>query len=78
MAKVKAMAQPKVSKPKTYKGKSTKPGEGGSFALLKDKLKGKVSNPGALAAVIGRKKYGAKKMESFSKAGKQRAKRKGK
>ena len=47
-------------------------GQGGRFAALKGKLakrKG-VTNPGALAAYIGRKKYGAKKMGQMSAAGK--------
>lgn len=46
-------------------------GQGGRFAALKGKLakrKG-VTNPGALAASIGRKKYGAKKMGQMSAAG---------
>src|SRR5574340_290104 len=46
-------------------------GQGGRFAALKNKLgqrKG-VTNPGALAAYIGRQKYGAKKMASMSAAG---------
>lgn len=39
-------------------------GGGGRFAALKAQLADKkgVSNPGALAAYIGREKYGAKKM----------------
>ena len=46
-------------------------GEGGRFAALKGKLaaRGGVKNPGALAAAIGRKKYGAKKMGAMSEAG---------
>lgn len=46
-------------------------GQGGRFAALKGKLskqKG-VTNPGALAAAIGRKKYGASKMAKMSAAG---------
>ena len=35
------------------------------FKALEGKLAGKVSNPGAVAASIGRKKYGAK---AFNKA----------
>lgn len=49
-------------------GKSMKLGGGGRFAALKSKLshqKG-ITNPGALAAAIGRKKYGAKKFSSLS------------
>jgi hypothetical protein len=46
-------------------------GEGGRFAALKQSLskeKG-VTNPGALAAAIGRRKYGAKKMGAMAAAG---------
>lgn len=48
-------------------------GEGGRFAALKQKLSGRkgVTNPGGLAAFIGRKKYGAKKMSSMASAGHQ-------
>lgn len=55
--------------------KSMKLGGGGRFAKLKSKLAKKpgISNPGALAASIGRKKYGAKKMAKMSSRG--RAKR---
>lgn len=52
-------------------GKSMKLGGGGRFAALKAKLgkeKG-VSNPGALAAYIGRQKYGDKKMASMANKG---------
>lgn len=45
-------------------------GQGGRFAAMKQKLAGKVNNPGAVAAAIGRKKYGAKKMASMAAAGK--------
>jgi hypothetical protein len=43
-------------------------GQGGRFAALKAKLgkrKG-ITNPGALAASIGRKKYGTKKFAALS------------
>lgn len=53
--------------------KSMAPGGGGRFAALKGKLKGKVRNPGAVAAAIGRKKYGQAKMSKFSAAGRARA-----
>ncbi len=56
-------------KPATYKGKSLKLGGGGRFAKLKDSLAGKVDNPGAVAASIGRKKYGAVKMQSMATKG---------
>ena len=56
-------------------GKSMKPGGGGRFA----KMVASGMSP-ALAASIGRKKYGAKKMAAFSAKGRARAarKRKGK
>ena len=46
-------------------------GQGGRFAALKNKLATEpgVTNPGGLAAYIGRKKYGAKKMANMSAAG---------
>lgn len=52
------------------------PGGGGRFAKLvkelKDKKgsKGGAKSPAALAAAIGRKKYGAKKMSKFASKGK--------
>lgn len=46
-------------------------GQGGRFAALKNKLAKQpgITNPGALAASIGRKKYGASKMASMSAKG---------
>lgn len=46
-------------------------GGGGRFAALKAQLADRkgVSNPGALAAYIGRKKYGASKMASMAAKG---------
>jgi hypothetical protein len=57
------MAKPNASAPL---------GQGGRFAALEQKLARKpgVTNPGALAAKIGREKYGAKKMNSMAQAGK--------
>jgi len=51
-----------------------KPGGGGRFAALKEKLSHRpgVTDPGALAAAIGRKKYGAAKMAKFSAEGRKR------
>lgn len=54
----------------TTKAKKPKLGSGGRFAQLKAKLSGKVSDPDAVAAAIGRKKYGAAKMAALSKMGK--------
>lgn len=47
-------------------------GSGGRFAALKAALakQGDVSNPGALAASIGRKKYGKKKFQLLAAKGK--------
>jgi len=55
-------------------GKSMKPGGGGRFAKMKAKLKGKVSDPGAVAASIGRKKYGKAKFQKMAAKGKKRGK----
>lgn len=66
-------------------GKKPKLGSGKRFAALKSQLASKsgktksgksrkVSNPGALAAWIGRKKYGAKKFAKLSAGGRKRGK----
>ena len=60
-----------------YEGKSMKPGGGGRFAKLTNELKseGKSEDSAkAIAASVGRAKFGAKKMASFASAGKARAK----
>lgn len=46
-------------------------GQGGRFAALKQKLSSQkgITNPGALAASIGRKKYGAKRMSAMAHQG---------
>lgn len=58
--------------------KSNKPGGGGRFAAFKAKVAKEpgVSNPGAVAAVAGRKKYGAAKMAQFASQGRKKAARK--
>lgn len=55
-----------------------RPGGGGRFAKLQSSLSKKpgITNPGALAAHLGRQKYGAKKMAKFSAMGRSRAARK--
>jgi hypothetical protein len=54
-----------MSKPKLGTGKR--------FAALKGKLKKRgAKNPGALAAWIGRKKYGAKKMARWATLGRKK------
>lgn len=53
------------------KGKMPKLGTGKRFSALNKGLAKKgAKNPGALAAWIGRKKYGSKKMTQLSIAGK--------
>ena len=64
----------KKSMPKTYKGKSTRLGGGGRFEMVKAAAKkGGAKNPAAVAAMVGRKKYGAKKMAKMAAAGRKRA-----
>ncbi len=56
--------------------KKPKLGSGKRFAALKTKLARRgVNNPGAVAASIGRAKYGAKKMTKMAVSGKKRAER---
>lgn len=57
-------------------GKSMKPGGGGRFKKLEGELEHRkgVSNPGALAAYIGRKKYGGKRMAKMAAHGRERGK----
>lgn len=52
--------------------KSMKLGGGGRFAKLKGQLAAEkgVKNPSALAAYIGREKYGAKRMSKMAAKGK--------
>jgi hypothetical protein len=62
---------------KMKNGGKAKLGSGARFAALKSKIqsKGKSAKAaGAIAASIGRKKYGAKKMAAMSAAGRKRAK----
>jgi hypothetical protein len=56
--------------------KSMKPGGGGRFEKLEGELDHKkgVSDPGALAAYIGRRKYGASRMAKMATKGRERAK----
>jgi hypothetical protein len=51
--------------------KTTPPGEGSRFAALEKVAKmGGAKNPGAVAAAIGRKKYGPAKFAKMAAAGK--------
>lgn len=57
--------------------KKAKLGSGKRFQALEEKLEKKgASNPGALAAYIGREKYGSEKMAKMSAAGRKRKTRK--
>jgi hypothetical protein len=56
-----------------------KPGGGGRFSALVDKLEGEGKGEDeaeAVAANAGKKKYGAKKMASWAKAGKKKSAKK--
>lgn len=56
------------------KKKSMAPGGGGRFQKLKKGLAGQgIKDPGALAASIGRKKYGKKKFQQMAAKGRKRA-----
>ena len=57
------------------KGKKPKLGSGKRFKALESSIakEGGVSDPGAVAASIGRKKFGAKKFASLGAKGKKRA-----
>ena len=68
-----------AKKVKTYKGKSLKPGGGGKFARMVDDMVQKgipLKRAQAIAAAMGRKKYGMKKMSVMATAGKKRAAKK--
>lgn len=55
-------------------------GSGKRFEQLESKIakRGKVSNPAAVAASIGRKKYGAGKFQAMAAKGRARAAKRGK
>jgi hypothetical protein len=67
----------KKKMPKTYKGKSTKLGGGGRFAMVEEAArKGGAKNPKAVAAMAGRKKYGKAAMAEMAAKGRKRASKK--
>jgi len=47
-------------------------GSGARFKAIAKKLSGKVEDPKAVAAAIGRKKYGAKKMAKMAAKGRKK------
>jgi len=53
----------------TVEKDTEEPGGGARFERLKKKLKGKVKNPAAVAATIGRKKYGKKEFQKMAAQG---------
>lgn len=75
------MAARKGRKPagrrKRKAAKKPKLGSGKRFAALEKSIarKGNVSNPGAVAAAIGRKKYGNQRMQKMAATGRRRAAR---
>lgn len=65
------------AKKKTYHGKSMRPGGGGRFAKVKAQAaKSGARDPGAVAAVAGRKKYGKSRFQAMAAKGRKRAARK--
>lgn len=65
----------KIAKAHKKVMKKTKPGSGKRFASMVSSLKKKgAKDPKALAAWIGRKKYGKKKMATMAAKGRKRAK----
>lgn len=75
MAKMKrsTLAQRRAAR-KGYEAASKKPlGEGSRFAAVEKSAKlGGASNPGAVAASIGRKKYGKEKFQKLAAAGRKK------
>jgi hypothetical protein len=71
MAEEGTMAKKKKQQPKLGSGKR--------FSNLEKSLKRQgAKNPGALAASIGRKKYGNKRMNQMARTGQRRAAKRGK
>ena len=62
----------------TYRGKSLRPGGGGRFQRLVDQLRRRGMSERrarAIAASIGRRKYGAERMARWAAAGRRRSSR---
>ncbi len=58
----------------TFHGKSNELGGGGRFAQVEAAAAASgASNPAAVAAAVGRKKYGAKKMAKMAAVGRRRS-----
>lgn len=70
----------KKTMPKTYKGKSTKPGGGGAFQMGVDAMTKKglpKTEAAAIMANQGRKRFGNEKFAQMAATGKKRAMKKG-
>jgi hypothetical protein len=69
VSRARQRAHKKRRRSKAKPNKNAPLGQGGRFAALEQKLSGKkgVTDPGALAAAIGRKKYGKKRFAAFGK-----------
>lgn len=66
-----------IKKTGSYKGKSNRVGGGGRFAQVVDKIKKSgvsTKEAKAIAAIQGRKKYGAKRFAAMAAAGRKRKK----
>ena len=72
----KSLAARRAARKGYAKAKATsKPGEGKRFAAVKKSAAaGGAKDPGAVAAAIGRKKYGKKRFQKMAAKGKQRRK----
>lgn len=72
----KASAKTKEIKKMEAKRKKAKLGTGTRFDILTEEIakKGNVKNPAAVAASIGRKKYGSKKMAAMAAKGRKKKK----
>lgn len=67
------MAKTTKARKQYEKAKKTPLGSGKRFAAVKASAKASgAENPGAVAASVGRKKHGAKKMAKLAAAGKKR------
>lgn len=71
---MKKIAKGTMKKTGTFMGKSNKLGGGGRFKQIEAKAKASgATDPGAVAAAIGRKKYGKAKFQKMAAKGKKKA-----
>lgn len=75
MARKASKAKRKAARKGYQRAKKSKPGSGKRFrAVKKSAAAGGARDPGAVAAAIGRKKYGKKKFQKMAAAGRKRKK----